>query len=69
MTPYQKGFKVLFSPVSSHFVCTVSNYVIQGGNQYEFGSIADTKSEYEEVTYYNGYVESGAFDSFVETIK
>ena len=43
--------------------CSVSNYIIQSGSQLKFGSIADTKAEYDGYSFYNGYVESGAFDS------
>lgn len=63
VTPYQKGFKILFQPLSSHFICSVSNYVIQGGNQKDFDLIADSKSDFENYNFYNGYIESGAFDS------
>tara|TARA_Y100000031_G_scaffold154033_1_gene200656 strand:+ start:76 stop:627 length:552 start_codon:yes stop_codon:yes gene_type:complete len=67
VTPYQRGFKVLFSPVSEHFVCATDDYVIQNRNQYLFERIADTKSDYAEGSrgrsdYYDGYIESGAFD-------
>ena len=63
ISPYEKGLKILFSPVSSVFICSVSNYIIQSGSQHKFGSIADTKAEYDEYSFYNGYVESGSFDS------
>ena len=43
--------------------CSVSNYIIQSGSQLKFGSIADTKAEYDGYSFYNGYVESGSFDS------
>jgi len=63
ITPYERGLKILFTPVSSAFICSVSNYIIQSGSQLQFGSIADTKAKYDEYSFYNGYVESGAFDS------
>jgi len=63
ISPYEGGLKILFSPVSSVFICSVSNYIIQSGSQLKFGSIADTKAEYDGYSFYNGYVESGAFDS------
>ena len=28
ITPYERGLKILFSPVSSAFICSVSNYII-----------------------------------------
>ena len=43
--------------------CSESNYIIQSGSQLKFGSIADTKAEYDGNSFYNGYVESGSFDS------
>lgn len=63
VTPYQKGFKILFNPVNNPFICTVLNYVVQGSNQMEIGSIADTEADYNKYDYYNGYVESGLFNS------
>ena len=63
ITPYEGGLKILFSPVSSVFICSISNYIIQSGNQLKFGLIADSRAEYDANSYYNGYVESGAFDS------
>ena len=63
ITPYEGGLKILFSPVSSVFICSVSNYIIQSGNQLKFGLIADSIAEYNDNSYYNGYVEIGAFDS------
>ena len=59
---YSNGFTVLFQPVSGHFVCGVSNYVIQNGTQYTIGSIADTQAIYDASSYYNAYVVSGSFD-------
>ena len=55
--------KILSSPVSSLFICSVSNYIIQSGNQLQFGNIADTEAEYDDNSFYHDYVESGAFDS------
>jgi hypothetical protein len=63
LTPYELGLRIKFSPVTSSFVCSVSDAIIQGGNQFSFGSIADNKDEFDSASYYNGYIESGAYDS------
>ena len=61
--PYTNGFKVVFTPVSVKFICSLGNYVVQAGNQYNF-DIADNKGEYDDLpSSYEGYVESGNFDS------
>ena len=45
ITPYERGLKILFSPVSSAFICSVSNYIIQSGSQLQFGSIGTLKQD------------------------
>jgi len=65
ISPYSNGFKATFTPQTSSgvFICSVSNSVSQSGSQFTF-TITDTKSNYEQLAeYYDGYVESGAFDS------
>jgi len=74
ITPYTNGFKATFTPQtgSGSFICSLSNYVTQNGSQYSF-RVIDTKSEYDTLSaYYDGYVESGAFDNcatyYTETV-
>lgn len=60
VTPYQKGFKVLFEPVSKHSICG-GEYVIQGGKQLGFLHIASNLNSFIQMpTVYKGYVVSGA---------
>lgn len=60
VTPYQKGFKVLFDPVSKHSICG-GKYVIQGAKQLKFIAVADDINSFTRFSgAYNGYVVYGA---------
>ena len=63
ITPHQLGFKILFQPVTSHFVCALSNYVTQSGTQKTL-KVTDNYQTYNLYkNYYHGYVDSGAMDA------
>lgn len=60
ITPYQKGFKVLFEPVSKHSICG-AEYVIQGAKQQEFDYVADDIKGFTQLPkFYKGYIVYGA---------
>ncbi len=59
VTPYAKGFKVLFEPVSKHSICNWKS-IIQGGKQVSLGLIATSLSSFRQQSFYKGYIVYGA---------